>query len=264
MPSTTCPQLIPLYTAWKDGLAIMREARLRFQESGSEQDSQLFDEARDLARQARLDYRHAAYETMVKFRGWEICQVEALIVERMDQMLEKSDWSEASLSVRNGHIRLLTFSENQSTSIDRVVGLTTYLSKITWLYCSGTKLTQLPELPDSLTTLSCSGTKLTELPKLPDSLITLACANTKLPELPKLPDSLITLACANTKLTELPKLPDSLTYLDCSNTKLTKLPKLPDSLTNFDIRFTPAAQDPAIQARLEAFKQTHPNAVVLY
>jgi hypothetical protein len=170
MPSSLCPQLIPLYTAWKDGLAIMREARLRFQQSGSEEDSRAFDEARELARQARLEYRKAAYETMVKFRGWEICQLESMVVERMDWILQEGEGEPVRLYTEHGRVRLLDLTSNKSTSIDHVVRLSMYFSKLTELFCSYTQLTQLPKLSDSFTRLSCSYTQLTQLPELPDSL----------------------------------------------------------------------------------------------
>jgi Leucine-rich repeat (LRR) protein len=302
--SSICPQLIALYQVWKDNLSLMRKARLRYQDSGSEADSIAFDEARDLVRQARLEYRKAAYETMVEYRNNEICQLESMIVERMD-LITQEDGGDASLIlVKHGRVRTLDFSNNLFPSIDQAVRLSTHFSKLSELSCSNTQLKELPELPKSLTWLNCSNTQIKKLPELPNSLTNLRCYNTKVFELPTLPDSLVhlfcygtdlknlptlpdsltwlncshtpltklpelpnfltRLDCSSTQLKELPKLPDSLTNLRCSNIQLTNLPELPDSLTYIDIRSTPAAQDPAIQARLEAFKQAHPNAIVTY
>jgi hypothetical protein len=245
MSSTTCPQLIPLYTAWKDGLAKVREARLRFQESGSEEDSRAFDEAREFVKKARLEYRKAGYETTVEYRGMKICQVEALVVERMDQMLEDGGGREALLRVNQGHIEFLSVSDNRSRFIDQVVGLTTYLTKLTELHCFNTQLTNFPELPDSLTELFCQNTQISQIYKLPDSLTKLVCNN-------------------NFNLSALPELPYSLVYLNASNTGLSKLPELPVSLSHINISFTPVAEESLIQDRLDGFQLTHPNVTVSY
>ena len=96
--------------------------------------------------------------------------------------------------------------------------------------CTFDKLTELPELPNTLKVLSCQKNKLTELPKLPNSLIVLDCFANELTKLPELPNSLNILNCWNNNLTELPKLPNSLTRLYCNNNNLTRLSKLPNTL----------------------------------
>jgi len=74
---------------------------------------------------------------------------------------------------------------------------------------------------NKITTLDCSGDKLTELPELPDSLITLYCNNNLLTKIKKLPPNLKHLKCShNNNLTELPILPETITILRCYDTKL--------------------------------------------
>jgi len=53
-----------------------------------------------------------------------------------------------------------------------------------------TKLTKLPELPNSLIKLSCGYNQLSVLPKLPNSLRELNCEWNQLSVLPELPNSL--------------------------------------------------------------------------
>ena len=96
-----------------------------------------------------------------------------------------------------------------------------YLSKDgKTLFLDNLKLTELPELPNSLKGLYCYNNKLTELPELPNSLKGLYCFNNNLTELPELPNSLEILYCYNNNLTELPELPNSLEYLYCFNNNL--------------------------------------------
>ena len=64
-------------------------------------------------------------------------------------------------------------------------------------------------------TLSFTGSRLTEPPELPESLRELYCNNNQLTEFSKLPESLIELGCGNNKLTRLPELPGSLKELQC-------------------------------------------------
>jgi Leucine-rich repeat (LRR) protein len=95
------------------------------------------------------------------------------------------------------------------------------------LDCSGSNLTELPELPNC-ETLDCYNNQLTKLPELPKCQ-TLSCYNNKLTKLPELPNCKI-LYCRNNKLTKLPELPKC-QYLYCWNNKLTKLPELPKCQT---------------------------------
>jgi Leucine-rich repeat (LRR) protein len=88
------------------------------------------------------------------------------------------------------------------------------------LRCYYNKLTQLPDLPDTLEILGCSENQLTSLPDLPDTLKILYCDNNQLTSLPDLPDTLERLNCSHNKLIFLPDLPDTLKYLGCYGNKL--------------------------------------------
>ena len=146
---------------------------------------------------------------------------------------------------------------------------------VTKLDCGGNKLTELPELPDSLTELICYQNQLTTLPDLPVSLTVLYCNYndlTVLPELPanltylscvfnqlatlpELPASLAELFCGSNQLTTLPELPTSLTALICYNNQLTTLPVLPNSLIELWCGQNPSlASDSATQAALQAMR----------
>ena len=79
---------------------------------------------------------------------------------------------------------------------------------LTELYCYENKLTQLPELPNSLRCLSFDDNQLTQLPKLPNSLGYLSCSLNKLTQLSNLPNSLVNLYCSYNQITEIPALPN--------------------------------------------------------
>ena len=114
-------------------------------------------------------------------------------------------------------------------SFEEITCLDNY-NNIKFIECVKSKLTELPELPDSLEILWCYKSKLTELPRLPDSLEELYCFDNQLTELPRLPNSLEILYCSYNQLTKLPRLPDSLKDIGCFNNQLTELPTLPDSI----------------------------------
>lgn len=109
-------------------------------------------------------------------------------------------------------------------SIESLEGIQ-YFTSLKELTCYANKLTELPELPESLIYLGCEDNKLTALPEnLPSSLAYLWCSDNLLTKLPDLPSTLQSLYCWGNQLTELPMLPASLRSLDCSNNKLTSLP----------------------------------------
>jgi len=107
---------------------------------------------------------------------------------------------------------------------------------LTSLAYARNNLTVLPELPDSLESLTVIQNELTVLPRLPDRLQQLSCRGNKLIILPELPDRLLEFDCSNNKLTILPELPTGLQQLICSDNKLTALPTLPTSLDHLECR----------------------------
>jgi hypothetical protein len=101
---------------------------------------------------------------------------------------------------------------------------------LTYLFCDGNKLEELPALPDSITLLNCEFNNIKSLPELPETLKSLRCFNNQLKKLPKLPESLESLWCSNNKIIFLPELPKSIDTLLCSSNQLTFLPELPETL----------------------------------
>lgn len=93
-------------------------------------------------------------------------------------------------------------------------------TKLKYLECINCKITELPELPDSIETLYCGDNNLTYLPKLPSNLKCLHCPFNQLTELPELPNNLVKLVCYNNKLKSLPKIPKSLIVLSCAENEL--------------------------------------------
>jgi hypothetical protein len=264
MSQNVCPQLIPLYQAWKDNLALMREARLRYQESGSDVDRLAFDEAREKAKTAQADYRHIAYEVLIDYGVNKLCQLETMVMEDIDTQLVRGGGNRALIRTTNGRVTYFDVSSSKCDSLDRALSLVSSLTELQELYCFSTKIDKLPKLPDSLLKLSCSSTNIDKLPELPNSLQVLDCSFTEIDKLPELPDSLQVLSCSSTNIDKLPELPDSLQVLECSSTKIDKLPELPYSLRYINILSTPAAKDPAVRAQLNAFKKSHPSATVYY
>ena len=118
-------------------------------------------------------------------------------------------------------------------SIESLEGIQ-YFTSLKELTCYANKLTELPELPESLIYLGCEDNKLTALPEnLPSSLAYLCCSDNLLTKLPDLPSKLQSLNCYNNKLTSLPSNVSelgSLYVINCSNNLLEKLPELPNSL----------------------------------
>jgi hypothetical protein len=105
------------------------------------------------------------------------------------------------------------------------------------------RMTELPEIPDSVRVLTLTSTHITSIPKLPTQLQILYANQTPLTQLPQLPPKLRKLHVNNTKLQELPDLPSSLEELYAFQTHLTKLPaKLPRLLRTIWIQNTPLTQ----------------------
>ena len=126
---------------------------------------------------------------------------------------------------------------------------------LTELICYQNQLTTLPDLPVSLTVLYCNYNELTALPELPANLTYLSCVFNQLATLPELPASLAELFCGSNQLTTLPELPTSLTALICYNNQLTTLPVLPNSLIELWCGQNPSlASDSATQAALQAMR----------
>jgi len=100
------------------------------------------------------------------------------------------------------------------------------MSELRVLNLHNRRISEIPELPDSLEVLYCGGgtyfcnsnePRLTELPELPKNLRKLYCFDNILTKLPKLPPNLTHLCCSNNKLTELPELPKTLKKLSCES-----------------------------------------------
>ena len=88
--------------------------------------------------------------------------------------------------------------------------------EFTVLYLDGVRLTELPDLPESLKHLTCADNNLHSMPDLPEGLVRLDCNNNQIAVLPELPKSLKILVCQNNQLTALPGLPDALFQIDCN------------------------------------------------
>ena len=121
------------------------------------------------------------------------------------------------------------------------------------------KLSELPEIPDSVANLDVSFNAIRSLNNLSSSLKSLNLRHNELSHIPKLPDNLEVFDCSeNQNLKGLPILPDNikmlylndcnifefpnelpkkLTILECAENKLSKLPKLPKTLTELDCSY---------------------------
>jgi Leucine-rich repeat (LRR) protein len=127
-------------------------------------------------------------------------------------------------------IERLKFMDRYSILDVRNLGLTELpdvpgYDRVKHFYCTGNKLTWLPELPN-VESLFCSQNQLTELPELP-VVKYLTCSQNKLTRLPKLP-KIISLLCQDNKLVELTTPGEKLSAweINCSRNNLTWLPEL--------------------------------------
>ncbi|MHB1952684.1 MAG: hypothetical protein ACYCOU_02960 [Sulfobacillus sp.] len=114
------------------------------------------------------------------------------------------------------------------------------------LNCHGSRVSELPQLPDSLKQLLCENMPLlTRLPTLPIGLEKLTVQNCQsFHTVPPLPQrifggfggicGLLQLYVINCpQVIELPPLPSTLSSLDCSGTSVTRIPELPKCLSDF-------------------------------
>ena len=99
--------------------------------------------------------------------------------------------------------------KNKYKSFEEILKLDNY-NDINYIDCAYNKLSNLPELPNSLVELHCNNNKFSILPELPNSLIHLNCEYNNLSSLPELPNSLKGLKCFDNDLSNLPELPNSL------------------------------------------------------
>lgn len=81
-----------------------------------------------------------------------------------------------------------------------------------------------------LVELRCSGNRIRDLGQIPDSVRELYMSNNLVAELHTLPASLVKLNCSDNLLTEIAEFPTSLEYLNCANNRLTALPEFPRSV----------------------------------
>ena len=190
MPNPTCSQLTPLYRTWKDSLSELKEAMLKYQETGLLTDKLSFDDLISEVTRAEQAYKHEAYETLVEYRGKQLCQVESIVLTKIDELLVQGTGDASWITVNQGRLVALDVSNNTSSSITQALALTKYLSKLQKLYCSNTQLTSLPELPDTLEKLYCFNTQLTSLPELPDSLLHIDIQNTPAANDPQIQEQL--------------------------------------------------------------------------
>jgi Leucine-rich repeat (LRR) protein len=138
--------------------------------------------------------------------------------------------------IMSADVEQITELDLYGRSIYNIIGIN-YLKNLKTLNCYNNRLTELPELPDSLTVLDVGGNELTALPDLPDGLIELKCDGNYITELPELPESLEALNVAAGVFTEIPELPPNLKYLSIAlNHDLTSICELPDSLTTLYMR----------------------------
>jgi Leucine-rich repeat (LRR) protein len=128
------------------------------------------------------------------------------------------------------NLKELYCSNNQLSSSP-----TTLPQTLEILFCSGNKLTSLPDLPKNLKELYLTGNELSSLPTLPQTLEKLYCSDNKLTSLPNLTSlkNLVKLECCNNELSSLPTLPQNLKSLFCFGNKLTYLPNLPENILHF-------------------------------
>ena len=245
MPSI-CSQLLPPYQAWKAALQDMQAALFEFQKTASQEAKKQFETAREKATQSREAYYHLAYETTTLYNNQNICLIDTLVIETIDQSLEQGGGDGASLEVSpEGRVISCNLSSDPSTTITASLAMIHDLTALQKLDCHNTQIHELPKLPDGLQWLHCFGTQISELPKLPDGLQWLDCHDTQIHELPKLPDGLEVLDCSNNKkLEKLPQLPDGLKWLDCSNTSI--------------------AKNPEVWRQLEEFQKNHPGVAIDY
>lgn len=147
-----------------------------------------------------------------------------------------------SLDITHTLVTTTTQSINVSSlCISDLTGIQ-YFSSLNYLDCSGTSLTNLPPLPNTIQTLWCCCmyfTSLTSLPALPNSLKYLDCHTNSITTLPPLPSSLLSVDCHSNSITSLPTLPVSLTFLDCQFNSIKCFPNFPNSITNIFLNPNP-------------------------
>jgi hypothetical protein len=243
MPSTACPQLIPLYTAWKDSLTTMREARLRFQESGSEEDSRAFDEAVLQVKQATKEFEEVAYKTTVEYREKQVCQLDALVIGRIDELLGTGKNQESQFKVEDGRIIIVDITRNKSPFANEAVALMKYLGNLhTFIALRVPHLERISNMPESLLILDCAHTSISSISELPSQLMIFQCYdNPNLEFLPEIPPTVHTLHIQKNKsLQRIPDFPGGLYSFNCSGCeKIDSIPKLPSSLKSFNCSHMP-------------------------
>lgn len=133
------------------------------------------------------------------------------------------------------------------------------------LYCRGSALHMLPDLPEGLRSIDCSwSSDLSVLPTLPQSLKYLRCDRTSVRVLPDLPEGLEVLDCSSTLIAKLPPLPNSLKALYCSfNPLLAELPNLPSNLRTLWIQEHSLRTLPVLPASVDQFVTGYSQAFTM-
>ncbi len=125
-------------------------------------------------------------------------------------------------------VNATSLTVGNDTTILNVDGLQ-YFKNLGTLYCTRTKITTLPKLPNFLGHLVCNNNRLTSIPILPPNISSADFNSNRITNLPAFhPSSILqNFECKYNLLTSLPSLPYFLEALNCSNNQISSLPVLP-------------------------------------
>jgi hypothetical protein len=155
-----CPQLTPLYTQWKTSLESLSLARLRFIQTGEMEDHEKIIQLQAQVEAAREVYNKQAYETLVPYGKHEICTLEAIVLEAIDQRLQEGGGDEVVLTVNAGRVVKIDVCRNQSHSVEATYSLLPLLTSLQVLDLEGTKVLTIPDaLLESLLWLDFTATE---------------------------------------------------------------------------------------------------------
>ena len=124
-------------------------------------------------------------------------------------------------------------------------------------------LKKLPELPNSLTELTYSNCGQLEITKLHEGLKTFVCNESRLTKLPNLPDSLEHLQFYDNNISEIPNIPRNLKKLYCPHNKLNSIPELPKTVKSINCRYNNLASFPIIPEGCEIKYDNNPICKIM-